>query len=165
MSIRCQSSESPFNQPQHHDVCVTQCCQLLIFSDKKVRGFSKISKIYSGLFRTLFNCYFDLRHISVNSTMAEKKNLFLEMLKLETLYVCVLGFVEDPPFIRKAYKWKGKITREERKPYLAFFFAIKWIWVWKLIRASFRISISMDWKSCFESRIPCKYKKQLFYRG
>ena len=43
------------------------------------------------------------------------------MLKLETLYVCVLGFVEDPPFIRKAYKWKGKITREERKPYLAFF--------------------------------------------
>ena len=69
MSIRCQSSESPFNQPQHHDVCVTQCCQLLIFSYKKVGWFSKISKIYSGLFRTLFNCYFEER------TMVEEKNV------------------------------------------------------------------------------------------
>ena len=90
MSIRCQSSESPFNQPQHHDVCVTQCCQLLIFSDKKVRGFSKISKIYSGLFRTLFNCYFDLRHISVNSTMAEETESIFGNVKVgNTVCVCL----------------------------------------------------------------------------
>ena len=87
----------------------------MILSDKIVEGF-------------LINCFFGECHFSLNNGTLVNKAVFENVRVGNTACLCVLGFVEDPPFIRKAYKWKGKITREERKPYLAFF-AIKWIWV------------------------------------
>ena len=91
MSIRCQSSESPFNQPQHHDVCVTQCCQLLIFSDKKVRGFSKISKIYllRPFQNTLQLLLWRASHFSKQYNGRKKESIFGNVKVGNTVCVCL----------------------------------------------------------------------------